>query len=64
MIDKLKSSGSIEFSCESSIFHDYFPMKAKFVSNVPYADIKVSNVTRINDNASVPFSVVNVFQPN
>lgn len=53
----------MEFSCPSSIPGDFFPVEVTFISKVPYADIKVNKVTKIEDDSIVPFSVETVFYP-
>lgn len=63
VVDGSNPAGSLEFSCPSSIPTDFFPVDITFVSKQTYADIKVKQVTKVDDDAVVPFSVETVFYP-
>lgn len=63
IVDSSNPAGSMEFSCPSSIPADFFPVEVTFVSKVPYADLKVLQVSKIEDDSTVPFSVETVFYP-
>lgn len=63
IVDSSNPGGSMEFSCPSSIPGDFFPVEVTFVSKVPYADLKVKGVNKIDDESTVPYSVETVFYP-
>ncbi|XP_055298175.1 coatomer subunit delta [Sitodiplosis mosellana] len=63
IVDASNPAGSMEFSCPSSIPGDFFPVEVTFVSKVPYADLKVLHVTKVDDDSAVPFSVETIFYP-
>lgn len=65
VVDKSSPAGSMEFSCPSSIPTDFFPLDITFVSKQTYADIKVRQVTKVDDDDGiVPFSIETVFYPD
>lgn len=63
IVDSSNPAGAMEFSCPSSIPGDFFPVEVSFVSKVPYADLKVLHVTKVDDDSAVPFSVETIFYP-
>lgn len=63
VIDSSNPSGSMEFNCPSSIPGDFFPLEITFSSKIPYADLKVNQVTQVDDNSAVQFSTETVFYP-
>lgn len=63
IVDASNASGSMEFSCPSSIPGDFFPLEVSFVSKNSYADLKVNTVTKIEDDSPVPHSIEVVFYP-
>lgn len=63
IVDSTNPAGSMEFSCPSSIPGDFFPVEVAFVSKVPYADLKVKHINKIEDESSVPFSIETIFYP-
>lgn len=63
VIDSSNPSGSMEFNCPSSIPGDFFPLEVTFSSKNPYADLKVIDVTQIDDSSPVQFSSETIFYP-
>ncbi|XP_053947764.1 coatomer subunit delta [Anastrepha ludens] len=56
IIDANNKSGSMEFSCNSSIPGDFFPLQVYFVSKTPYAALNATDVFLIDDDSSVKYS--------
>lgn len=63
IVDGANPAGSMEFSCPSSIPGDFFPVEVTFVSKIPYADLKVVGVSKVDDETPVPYSIETVFYP-
>lgn len=63
MVTASNPTGSIEFSCPTSVQDHFFPIKVSFVSKVSYVDLAVKQITKIEDESSVPFSMETVFYP-
>lgn len=63
LVDAANPAGSMEFSCPSSIPGDFFPLEISFVSKIPYADVKVKQVSKVEDDTPVPYSIETVFYP-
>lgn len=61
IIDSSNKSGSLEFSCPSSIPGDFFPVNVSFVSSTPYADIDAKDVLSIDEESAVKYSIEKVF---
>ncbi|XP_063216392.1 coatomer subunit delta [Bacillus rossius redtenbacheri] len=60
IIDASNKSGSLEFSCQGHPA-DFFPVAVNFVSKGSYADLKVVEVTSVEDDSAVKFSDETVF---
>ncbi|XP_014090419.2 coatomer subunit delta [Bactrocera oleae] len=56
IIDKNNTSGSMEFSCNSSISGDFFPLQVNFVSKTPYAALSATDVLFVDDDSTVKYS--------
>lgn len=56
VIDAANKSGSMEFSCNSSIPGDFFPLQVTFVSKTPYAALRAKDVQQVDDDSAVKFS--------
>ncbi|XP_067639810.1 coatomer subunit delta [Eurosta solidaginis] len=56
IIDANNKSGSMEFSCNSSIPGDFFPLQVYFVSKTPYAALKATDVLLVDDDSPVKYS--------
>lgn len=63
IVDAANPAGSMEFSCPSSIPGDFFPVEVTFISKIPYANLKVKQVTKLDDDTNAPFSVETMFFP-
>lgn len=63
VVDASSPAGAMEFSCPSSIQTDFFPVEVTFVSKIPYADIKIKHVSKVEDDSNVPFSTETIFYP-
>ncbi|KAI8124112.1 Coatomer subunit delta [Lucilia cuprina] len=60
VIDAANKSGSMEFSCNSSIPGDFFPVQVSFVSKTPYAALKAKDVVLVDNDSSVKHSTENI----
>ncbi|TMW50239.1 hypothetical protein DOY81_004689, partial [Sarcophaga bullata] len=60
VIDAANKSGSMEFSCNSSIPGDFFPVQVSFVSKTPYAALKAKDVVLVDNDSGVKYSTENI----
>ncbi|XP_005185086.1 coatomer subunit delta [Musca domestica] len=60
VIDAANKSGAMEFSCNSSIPGDFFPVQVSFVSKTPYAALKAKEVVLVDNDEPVKFSTENI----
>lgn len=63
IVDAANPAGSMEFSCPTSIPGDFFPVEVSFVSKILYADLKVTGVSKVEDDTAVPYSIETIFYP-
>jgi len=61
IIDASNKAGSMEFSVQSSIPSDFFPVEVSFVSTTPYAEMKILDVVRVDDEQPLKFSTETLF---
>lgn len=61
IIDAANKAGSMEFSVPASIPGDFFPVQISFTSEIPYADLKVSQILSVDDETPVKFSAETIF---
>nr|XP_023026547.1 coatomer subunit delta [Leptinotarsa decemlineata] len=64
VVDFSNKSGSLEFSAPKAIPNDFFPLSVAFTSKSSYASIKVTEVTLIDDDSPVKYSVETVLYPD
>ncbi|VDO94240.1 unnamed protein product [Soboliphyme baturini] len=61
VIDKTSKQGSLDFTTSSGHPDSFFPVIVRFTSLQQFCDIKPISVTRIDDDAPLPFSEESVF---
>ncbi|EEB13626.1 Coatomer subunit delta, putative [Pediculus humanus corporis] len=61
VIDSSNKSGCLEFSTLTSVPNDFFPLNVAFTSKTSYADLKITDVHLVENQAPVKYSVDTVF---
>lgn len=64
VIDAQNAQGAMEFSVPSSIPGDFFPVDVTFTSKTPYADLKPSQITPVDEESTpLKYSIETILYP-
>ncbi|XP_065162583.1 LOW QUALITY PROTEIN: coatomer subunit delta [Atheta coriaria] len=64
IVDASNKTGAIEFSAAKAIPNDFFPITVSFTSKNSYTDIKITEVSLVDDDSPVKYSVEMVQFPD